>query len=70
MNNDEYKGTDFTRYIKTQRKTIYNSAGTVAESPMPSITKPDLKYFVEQRKPTRMYFSSEYTQFSLGISVR
>jgi hypothetical protein len=56
MDNDEYKGTDFTRYVKTQIKIIYSSAGTIPESPMPSITNPNTKYDVEQRKPTCIYF--------------
>jgi len=64
MDNDEYKGTDFTRYVKPQTETIYSSAGTVPESPIPSITKPDTKHDVEQRKPTCIYFGSDYTQLS------
>ena len=70
MDNDEYKGTDCTRYVKPQTKTVYSSAGTVPESPMPSITMPDTKHDVEQRKPTCIYFSSEHTQFSYGVSIR
>jgi hypothetical protein len=69
MDNDGYKETDFTRYLKPKIKTIYSSAGKVSESLMPSITKPDTKHDVEQRKPTCIYFSSEYTQLSLGVST-
>ena len=52
MDNDDYKGTDFTRYVKPQIETIYSSAGTVPQSPMPSKSKSDTKHDVEQRKPT------------------
>jgi hypothetical protein len=67
MDNDEYRRTDFTRYVRTQIKTIYSSAVTAPEFPMPPTTKHDVK----QRKPSCIYeyISSEYTQFLLGISV-